>query len=142
SPGTGRSGSSTLTVTNEDAVVTASDSNPTSVRVNSPGGTAGPITLCATINEASDGSPGDISLATPVTFTLTPIVPGAPAITQTAAISGGGVGGTLTACVTLVNVPVNVYDGSLSVGGNPYTGSGSARIPGYGPSLGFLNCGG
>src|SRR5215471_21558158 len=60
-PGTGSSGSGTLTVSKEDAVVTASDSNPTSVRVNSPGGTAGPITLCAAINEPSDGSPGDIS---------------------------------------------------------------------------------
>src|SRR5262245_6575848 len=140
--GTGSSGSSTLTVTKEDAVVAASDSNPTSVRVNSPGGTAGPITLCATIKEASDGSPGDISLATPVTFTLTPIVPGAPAITQTATTSGGGVGGTLTACVTLGAVPVNVYDVSISVGGNHYTGSGSAVLAVYDPSLGFITGGG
>jgi hypothetical protein len=141
-PGTGSSGSSTLTVTKEDAVVTASNSNPTSVRVNSPGGTAGPITLCATINEASDGSPGDISLATPVTFTLTPVTPGAPAISQTAAASGGGVGGTLTACVTLGAVPVNVYDVSISVGGNHYTGSGSAVLAVYDPSLGFITGGG
>jgi hypothetical protein len=141
-PGTGSSGSSTLTALKEDAVVTASDSNPTSVRVNSPGGTAGPITLCATINEASDGSPGDISLATPVTFTLTPVTPGAPAITQTATISGGGVGRTLTACVTLGAVPVNVYDVSISVGGNHYTGSGSAVLVVYDPSLGFITGGG
>jgi extracellular elastinolytic metalloproteinase len=141
-PGTGSSGSSTLTALKEDAVVTASDSNPTSVRVNSPGGNAGPITLCATINEASDGSPGDISLATPVTFTLTPVTPGAPTITQTAATSGGGVGGTLTACVTLGNVPVNVYDVSISVGGNHYTGSGSAVLAVYDPSLGFITGGG
>jgi hypothetical protein len=122
--------------------VTASDSNPTSVRVNSPGGTAGPITLCATIDEASDGSPGDISLATPVTFTLTPVTPGAPAITQTATTSGGGVGGTLMACVTLGNVPVNVYDVSISVGGNHYAGSGSAVLAVYDPSLGFVTGGG
>jgi subtilisin-like proprotein convertase family protein len=141
-PGTGSSGSSTLTALKEDAVVTASDSNPTSVRVTSPGGTAGPITLCATISEASDGSPGDISLATPVTFILTPVTPGAPAITQTAATSGGGVGGTLTACVTLGNVPVNVYDVSISVGGNHYAGSGSAVLVVYDPSLGFVTGGG
>ena len=120
----------------EDAVVTPSDSNPTSVKVNSPGGTAGPITLCATVNEASDGSPGDISLATPVTFTLTPVAPGTT-ITRTATTSGGGVGGTPTACVTLSNVPVNVYDVGISAGNN-YAGSGARRARGLDPSLGFV----
>jgi len=110
--------------------------------VNSPGGTAGPITLCAAINEASDGSPGDISLATPVTFILTPVAPGAPTITQTATTSGGGVGGTLTACVTLSNVPVNVYNVGVSVGGSYYTGSNSAVLAVYDPSLGFVTGGG
>jgi extracellular elastinolytic metalloproteinase len=142
SSGTGSNGSGELTVTKEDAVVTVLDSNPTSVKVNSPGGTAGPITLCATINEASDASPGDISLATPVTFTLTPVAPGAPTITQTATTSGGGVGGTLTACVTLSNVPVNVYDVSVSVGGKHYTGTGGAVLAVYDPSLGFVTGGG
>jgi subtilisin-like proprotein convertase family protein len=141
SPGTGSVGSGTLTVSKEDAVVTPSDLNPTSVKVNSPGGTAGPITLCAAINEASDGSPGNISLATPVTFTLTPVAPGTT-ITRTATTSGGGVGGTLTACVTLSNVPVNVYDVGISVGGNNYTGSGSAVLAVYDPSLGFVTGGG
>jgi len=141
SPGTGSVGSSTLTVAKEDAVVTPSDSNPTSVKVNSPGGTAGPITLCAAINEASDGSPGDISLATPVTFTLTPVAPGTT-ITRTATVSGGGVGGTLTACVMLSNVPVNVYDVGISVGGSYYTGSNGAVLAVYDPSLGFVTGGG
>jgi subtilisin-like proprotein convertase family protein len=141
SPGTGSVGSSTLTVSREDAVVTPSDLNPTSVKVNSPGGTAGPVTLCAAINETSDGSPGDISLATPVTFTLTPVAPGTT-ITRTATTSGGGVGGTLTACVTLTNVPVNVYDMGISVGGSYYTGSGSAVLAVYDPSLGFVTGGG
>ena len=109
--------------------------------MNSPGGTAGPITLCAEINEANDGSPGDISLATPVTFTLTPVAPGTT-ITQTATTSGGGVGGTLTACVTLNNVPVNVYDVGVSVGGNNYTGSVSTVLAVFDPSLGFVTGGG
>jgi subtilisin-like proprotein convertase family protein len=142
SPGTGSVGFGALTVSKEDAVVTPSVSNPTSVRVNSLGGTAGPITLCATINEASDGSPGDISLATPVTFTLTPVAPGTPTITRTATTSGGGVGGTLTACVTLSNVPVNVYDVGINIGGNNYTGSSSAVLAVYDPSLGFVTGGG
>jgi len=142
SPGTGSVGSGTLTAAREDAVLTASDSNPTSVRVNSPGGSAGPITLCATINEAGDGSPGDISRATPVTFTLTPVAPGTPTITQAATTSGGGAGGTLTACVTLSNVPVNVYDVGISIGGSYYTGSNSAVLAVYDPSLGFVTGGG
>jgi hypothetical protein len=122
----GVSGSGTLTVTREDAIVTPSTSNPTTVKVNAPKGTAGPINLCAMINEANDGNPGDISLAAPVTFTLTPFAAGASPITQTATTSGGGFGGTLTACAALNNVPVNVYSVGVSVGGNNYTGSGSA----------------
>jgi hypothetical protein len=131
-----------LTVSRENALVTPSAANPAQVKVNTAGGTAGPITLCAAINEVSDGSPGNISLAIPVTFVLTPVAPGSPTITQTATVSGGGVGGTLTACVTLNNVPVNVYDVSISIGGNYYTGSASTVLAVYDPSLGFVTGGG
>src|SRR5262249_6957091 len=141
SPGTGSSGSGTLAVTKEDAVVTPAAANPTSVKVNAPGGTAGPIMLCATINEPSDGSPGNISLATPVTFTLTPIGPGS-VITQTAMTSGGGVGGTLTACVTLNNVPVNVYNVGISVGGDFYSRIASASRVVFDTTLGSVTGGG
>jgi len=37
---------------------------------------------------------------------------------------------------------VNVYDVSISVGGNHYTGSGSAILAVYDPSLGFITGGG
>jgi hypothetical protein len=141
SPGTGSVGSGALTVSREDAIVTPSASNPESVKVNTAGGTAGPITLCAAINETNDESLGDISLATPVTFTLTPVAPGST-ITRTATTTGGGVGGTLNACVTLTNVPVNVYDVTISVGGNYYTGSASDVLAVYDPSLGFVTGGG
>ena len=47
SPGTDSVGSGTLTVARENVVVIPSASNPIAVKVNSPGGTAGPITLCA-----------------------------------------------------------------------------------------------
>jgi hypothetical protein len=136
----GSTGNSTLTVTREDAIVTPSASNPTVVKVNSPRGTAGPINLCAAIREAPDApvvSPvGDISLATPVTFTLTPLAGGATPITQTATTSGGGFGGTLTACAAFNNVSVNVYGVTISVGGNFYTGSGSSALAVFDPSLG------
>jgi len=136
SGGAGLSSSSTLTVTREDAIVTPAASNPTVVKVKSPKGTSGPINLCAAVNETNDESPGDIALATPVTFTLTPFVSGGQVITQTATTTGGGVGGTLTACAALNNVPVNVYDVGISVGGNNYTGSGATALVVFDPALG------
>jgi len=128
-------GTSTLVVAKENAVVTPLSSNPARVRVNSPRGPAGPIMLCAAVTEVSDGSLGDISNAAPVTFTLSPVGPGSP-ITQNAALSGGGVGGTLTACATFNNVPVNAYNMDISVGGNNYTGSTSSTLAVFDPSLG------
>jgi hypothetical protein len=128
---TNSTGTSTLTVTKENAVVTPSASNPTVVKVNSPRGSAGPINLCATVAEESDGSPGDISLATPVIFTLSPVGPGSP-ITQNGALNGGG---TLTACAALNNVPVNVYNVGVSIGGNNFTGSGGGALGVFDPAL-------
>jgi len=128
-------GTSTLAVSKENAVVTLLASNPAQVKVNSPRGAAGPIMLCAAVADVSDGSPGDISNATPVTFTISPVGPGSP-ITQNATLSGGGVGGTITACATFTNVPVNGYDVGVSVGGNNYTGSGSGALAVFDPALG------
>jgi hypothetical protein len=132
-------GTSTLTVTKENAVVTPSASNTIIVKVNSPRGTAGLINLCATINEAPESPPsglaGNISLAAPVTFTLAPFAAGASPVTQTATTTGGGFGGTLTACATFNNVSVNVYDVGISVGGNNYTGSGSSALAVFDPAL-------
>jgi hypothetical protein len=131
----GSMGTSTLAVTKENAVVTLLASNSTQVKVKSPRGATGPIMLCAAVADVSDGSPGDISNATPVTFTLSPVGPGSP-ITQNVTLSGGGVGGTLTACASFNNVPVNGYDVGVSVGGNNYTGSGSGALAVFDPSLG------
>jgi subtilisin-like proprotein convertase family protein len=124
-----------LQILPEDAIVTLLSSNPGVVGVNSPGGTAGPINLCATINETNDGSPGDISLAAPVTFTLTPVAPGQPPITQTATTSGGGIGGTLMACAALNNVPVNVYSMVVRASGSFYTGSARSTLAVFDSSL-------
>lgn len=134
----GSTATSTLTVAKEIAVVTPSTSDPSSVEVSCPGGKSRPFTLTAKIKESPDGSPGDISKATPVTFTLTPTLPGAPTITRTATTSGGGTGGTLTASATFNDVKVNFYDVTISVGGNFYTGSGSDTVAVYDPTLGFV----
>lgn len=137
---TGSNGSNTLTVSKEDAAVAPSASNPSSVKVNAPGGTAGPITLSAQITEVADGSLGDIAKASPVTFTLTPVGPGS-SIVQTATLSGSGAG-PLTASITLASVPVNVYDVAINIGGNFYKGSGSTVLAVYDPSLGGVTGGG
>src|SRR6185436_14377630 len=67
------SNTGTLTVSREDADVAPSATNPFAVKVNSPGGTGGPITLCFDMNEVIDGSPGDTTNITSVTVSATPI---------------------------------------------------------------------
>jgi len=136
------SNTGTLTVSREDASVTPASTNPFAVKVNAPGGTGGPITLCFEMNEVSDGSPGDTTNITSVTVNVTPIGTGSAVSAGAAVFSGGGVGATRTACVTLNNVPVNVYDVSLTINGNLYQGSGSTVLAVYDPSLGFVSGGG
>ena len=130
----------TLSVTPEDAAVTFPDTNPFAVKVNAPGGTAGPITICADITEIPDGSAGDISNAT-ATFTIVPVAGGNSPSPGAVSYSGGGVGGTLRACITLNNVAVDVYDITVTVGGY-YQGTSSTVLAVYDPSLGFVTGGG
>ncbi len=134
------SGSNTLNVTPENAEVAFPSSNPFAVKVNSPGGTAGPITFCADIREVPDGSAGDISNAT-AAFSFAPVAGGTGPTVSVVTYSGGGVGGTRRACVTLTNVRVNVYDITVTVGGY-YTGTGSSVLAVFDPSLGFVTGGG
>jgi len=133
-------GTGTLTVSRENATVTPLSTNPLAVKVSTAGGTAASITLVADISQVADGSLGDIAKAVPVTFTLTPLAGGSP-IAKVATVSGSGAG-PLVASVTLTNVPVNVYDVSISIGGNYYTGSAETCLAVYDPSLGFVTGGG
>lgn len=132
------SGSNTLSVALENAIVTAASGNPASVQVAAPGGNAN-FTLAADIVEVADGSLGNIALATPVTVTLTPVGPGS-AISQTATYSLSG--NVLTASASFMNVPVNVYDVTFTIGGANYTGSGSSIVAVFDPSLGHVTGGG
>jgi len=77
-----------------------------------------------------------------VTVSVIPIGTGTPLASGAAVFSGGGVGATRTACVTLSNVPVNVYDVTLTINGSFYQGSGSTVLAVYDPSLGFVAGGG
>ncbi|HVE55264.1 MAG TPA: M36 family metallopeptidase [Pyrinomonadaceae bacterium] len=130
----------TLVVSKEDASVSFPDTNPFSVKVNAPGGTAGSITICADITEIPDGSAGDTTNATAV-FTITPVAGGSSPSPGVVTYSGGGVGGTRRACITLNNVAVDVYDITVTVGGY-YQGTNSTVLAIYDPSLGFVTGGG
>jgi hypothetical protein len=137
---TDSTGSSTLTVSREDAVVTIDPANPQAVKVNSPGGTAGPITLVATITEVADGSLGNICLASPVNVSMVPVGPGSTLSGAASVVSCDGT--TLVVSKTFTSVPVNVYDVTFSIGGNYYTGSSQSVLAVYDPSLGFVTGGG
>jgi hypothetical protein len=130
----------TLAVSQEDAAVTFPGTNPFAVKVNAPGGTAGPITICADITEVPDGSAGDTTFATAV-FTITPVAGGSSPSPGVVTYSGGGVGAPRRACITLNNVAVDVYDITVTVGGY-YQGTSSTVLAVYDPSLGFVTGGG
>lgn len=134
------SGSGALTVTRENASVALSSTNPQSVQVAAPGGTAS-VTVGASITETPDGSAGDISFAAPVTCTLTPVLSG-PALTRQALVSGGGTGGTLLATCAFANVPVNEYTLQVALTGDHYTGGAQSAFSVFDPSLGFVTGGG
>jgi hypothetical protein len=135
-------GSNTLTVTQENAAVDFPATNPFAVKVNSPGGTAGPITFCADISEIPDGSNGDTTNAT-ASFAFNPVAGGSSFNVSGASVSysGGGVGTARRACATITNVPVDVYDVVVMMG-NYYTGTGGSVLVVYDPSLGFVTGGG
>jgi hypothetical protein len=136
------SGSNTLAVSRENATMTPSSTNPQAVQVNTAGGTAGPVTLTASIKEVADGSLGDISKAT-ASVTLVPVVAGGGNITCPVTDTGGGVGGTLTVTAVCPNtVAVNVYDMQWRITGNYYQGQADSVLAIYDPSLGFVTGGG
>jgi hypothetical protein len=143
-------GTSTLTVTPEDASLAPDPNNPLAVQVNVAGGTAGPITLKVALTEWQNG-PGQVSgtidelgdicgVAVPVTVTLTPVVGGGSFTATASEITCAG--GKLIVQATFNQVPVNVYEVSFSGGGNYYSGSANSVLAVSDPSLGFVSGGG
>ena len=135
------SGIGTLTVGKEDAVVTPAAGNPVLIKVSGGGGASGSFTLGAAIADSSDGSPGDTSAATPVSFTLSPLGAGASYNASAPSGTGGGVGTTLNVTASFTGVAVNVYDVVVAAGGS-YTGSCHTLVTVYDPSLGNTSGGG
>jgi uncharacterized repeat protein (TIGR01451 family) len=136
----GSSGSATLTVSREDTNVTPLSSNPAAVKVNTAGGTAGPVTLQADIVEVADGGLGDIQNAVPVSFRLIPQLGGTTL--QCTAQTSTPTPGTLRAACAFTGLAVNLYLIEIRIGGDYYTGSGSSVLSVYDPSLGFVTGGG
>lgn len=127
----------TLTVTKESATISPSPSNPQTVKVNAPGGTAGPITFAATITQSADGSLGSISNAL-VTLKLAPSIAGITPINCSVTNSAG----SLTA--NCPSVPVGVYTVQWRTDdGNFYQSPPVDSVLAiYDPSLGFVTGGG
>ena len=128
----GSSGTNTLTVSAEDAIVTPAASNPQSFQVSAAGQLAGPFVLTGTVQEAADGSPGDISKAV-VTVSLVPVLAGGTTVVCPVVNSAG----SLTA--TCSNVPVSAYTIQWRITGNFYQGPPvDTPLAVYDPSLGFI----
>jgi CSLREA domain-containing protein len=138
----------TIVVTRENAVAAPKASNPVSMQVGSPGGTASGTTgqICFDITEPSDGSPGNTALIDSATVTINAVGGGGAGGVSASArtFSGGSVGGTRTACFTLnfAGVAPNVFEVTLVIGGNYYTGSGTTVFTVFDPSSGFASGGG
>jgi hypothetical protein len=105
SPAMTSSDTFTIVVTRENAVAAPRLSNPVAMQVASAGGSASGVTgqICFDITEPSDGSAGNTALINAATVQLSAVGGGsAGSITPSAVtFSGGGVGGTRTACFTL-----------------------------------------
>jgi hypothetical protein len=106
----------TITVNAENASVAFPSTNPVAVKVNSAGGTAGPVTICTDITEALDASAGDISKAEAF-FSFSAVSGGSAPTPGAVAYVGGGISGTLQACTTVSNVRVDVYDVAVTIVG-------------------------
>ncbi|HKP70182.1 MAG TPA: tandem-95 repeat protein [Pyrinomonadaceae bacterium] len=136
----------TIVVVPEAAIAAPRMSNPNSMQVSAPGGTASGTTgdICFDISEVVDGTPGDPT-----------VLVGRPTF-QINAVGGGGGAGTITynfitfpnsgqwACVRLIltNTPVNVYEVTFGLGSSYYTGSGTTVFTVFDPSAGFASGGG
>src|SRR5205814_905513 len=98
-------------------------------QVNSPGGTAGPLTLTGTVAETTEGTPGDIARAA-VTVTLIPAVAGTPNITCSVTNTNGAISAVCP------GIPVNAYTVRWTIGGEYYQGAVvNTVLAVYDPSL-------
>ena len=143
----------TITVVREDARVDFPDSNPTSVQVATPGGSAGPFTITVNLSELPDlptqlASPGDLTkiLAGTVKISLVPVGPGSgtvPLSMTLGSVSGTGDYKTRTAtCTFAAGLAVNTYQVIVTVDGLYYYGTNESVVVVFDPSLGFTTGGG
>ena len=137
-----------LTITPENTHIRFTPTNPTVIKVASPGGNSGSFSLSFKVNEhipdlgVSPG-PGDISLAQG-TLQLVPVGPGSsidgPCTPGT--VNGSGYDAYLPVTCIFNNVPVNTYTIAATVGGSYYRGYNESLVIVYDPSLGYVSGGG
>lgn len=132
-------GATTITVAAENAVLVPAGTSGSLVVKKPTDKTS--VTVKVRISEASDGNPGLITRAAPLTITLTPL---GSSTTYTRKVSIGSLSnGTLALSATFKNLPTNVYRVTLSVGGAYYTGTGHSVFTVYSPTVkGSISAGG
>ena len=134
----------TFTIGKESATVSTSSSNPRALTITTAG-TAAAFTLSATVRETPDGSPGDITKVTAVTFSLNGVAGGnAPGCTATGAgLTLNTSSGVLTAkCTVPAGTPINVYDVTVTTRSAYYTGTADDSLVVYDPKASGASGGG
>jgi hypothetical protein len=139
----------TIVVIHENVVAAPRINNPVSMQVAAAGRTASGATapICFDITEVPDASPGNTSLINAASVQISTVGGGSGASSMAPSsitFSGGGEGLPRSACftLTLTNAPVNVYEVTLVIGGNYYTGNGTTAFTVFDPSSGFVSGGG
>lgn len=150
----GSTGSASVTVTREHAMVVYGDANPAALQVGTPGGalSAGALTLAIGVQERSPDAavapgtsgPGDIANAG-LAVTLAPVGPGSGYTLQcqAAGVSGSGYAAARTfTCTNTSPIAVNAYEVRVAVTGAHYIGTHADVVTVFDPSLGFASGGG
>jgi hypothetical protein len=147
-------GSTTLTVTREDAEVVYNVANATALEVSTPGGSldANALSLSIGVKENEPDaavSPGTTGVGSVANAGLAvQLVPVGPGTTYTLTCTPGTVSGTgyqatrPFTCTNPASIAVNVYEVQVSVTGDYYTGTYDDAFTVFDRSLGFVSGGG
>ena len=134
----------TIVVTRENAVAAPRLSNPVSMQVGS-GGTATGTTgeFCFDFSEVADTSPGNTSLIDSVSLQINAVGGGSVSSITPSWITFSNVG-PRSACVrlSLAGTAPNVFEITMNIDGDHYTGSGTTAFLVFDPSAGFASGGG
>jgi hypothetical protein len=134
----GNSTTGTLTVTPNAVTLAPAATNPTTSQVVTSSGTSS-FQLTASFQLPAPLPGANLSQEAPVTVTLDPLL-GTTQITCPGSATLAS--GVLTATGTCSNVPVDVYQAKLTVGGPYFSGSSESVVSVFDPSQGSVTGGG